>query len=62
MILVDSETGELLAVLDGSKLTAMRTAAVGSVGIKYLAPEDATTLGIISLGIQGYHQALFACL
>jgi ornithine cyclodeaminase/alanine dehydrogenase-like protein (mu-crystallin family) len=50
-----------LAVLDGSKLTAMRTAAVGSMGIKYLAPENADTLGVIGLGIQGFHQALFAC-
>lgn len=62
VILNDGETGEPLAALDGSKLTAMRTAAVGTVGIKYLAPEDADTLGIIGLGIQGFHQALFACL
>ena len=61
VILNDGETGEALAVLDGGKLTAMRTAAVGSVGIKYLAPESADTLGIIGLGIQGLHQALFAC-
>jgi ornithine cyclodeaminase/alanine dehydrogenase-like protein (mu-crystallin family) len=61
VILNDGETGEPLAVLDGSKLTAMRTAAVGSIGIKYLAPENAETLGIIGLGIQGFHQALFAC-
>ena len=61
VVLNDGETGEPLAVMDGSKLTAMRTAAVGSVGIKYLAPDEATTLGIIGLGIQGFHQALFAC-
>lgn len=61
VILNDGRTGEPLAVLDGSKLTAMRTAAVGSVGVKYLAPESASTLGIIGLGIQGFHQALFAC-
>ena len=61
VVLNDGKTGEALAVLDGGKLTAMRTAAVGSVGIKYLAPESADTLGIIGLGIQGLHQALFAC-
>ena len=61
VILNSGQTGEPLAVLDGSKLTAMRTAAVGSVGIKYLAPDTASTLGIIGLGIQGFHQALFAC-
>lgn len=61
VILNDGQTGEPLAALDGSKLTAMRTAAVGSIGIKYLAPENASRLGIIGLGIQGFHQALFAC-
>lgn len=61
VVLNDGKTGEPLAVLDGSKLTAMRTAAVGSVGIKYLSPENVDTLGIIGLGIQGFHQALFAC-
>lgn len=61
VVLNDGHSGKPLAVMDGSKLTAMRTAAVGSVGIKYLAPEHAETLGIIGLGIQGFHQALFAC-
>ncbi|MDX1315545.1 MAG: ornithine cyclodeaminase family protein [Eudoraea sp.] len=61
VVLNDGKTGKPLAALDGSKLTAMRTAAVGSVGIKYLADEDADSLGIIGLGIQGFHQALFAC-
>lgn len=61
VVLNDGQTGKPLAVLDGSKLTAMRTAAVGAVGIKYLAPADASRLGIIGLGIQGFHQALFAC-
>ena len=60
VILNDGQTGRPLAVMDGSKLTAMRTAAVGAVGIRHLAPEDATTLGVVGLGIQGFHQALFA--
>jgi len=61
VLLNDGETGKPLAVMDGSKLTAMRTAAVGAVGIQYLAPEEASTLGVVGLGIQGFHQALFAC-
>jgi ornithine cyclodeaminase/alanine dehydrogenase-like protein (mu-crystallin family) len=61
VVLNDGQTGKPLAVLDGGKLTAMRTAAVGAVGIKYLAPAEASRLGIIGLGIQGFHQALFAC-
>jgi ornithine cyclodeaminase/alanine dehydrogenase-like protein (mu-crystallin family) len=61
VVLNDGQTGRPLAVLDGSKLTAMRTAAVGAVGIEHLAPQNASTLGIVGLGIQGFHQALFAC-
>lgn len=61
VVLNDGQTGEPLAALDGSKLTAMRTAAVGALGIKYLSSENANTLGVIGLGIQGFHQALFAC-
>lgn len=61
VILNDGQTGRPLAVMDGSKLTAMWTAAVGAVGIQHLAPETASTLGVVGLGIQGFHQALFAC-
>jgi ornithine cyclodeaminase/alanine dehydrogenase-like protein (mu-crystallin family) len=61
VVLNDGQTGKPLAVMDGSKLTAMRTAAVGALGIKYLAPREASNLGIVGLGIQGFHQALFAC-
>ena len=61
VVLNDGLTRRPLAVMDGSKLTAMRTAAVGAVGIRHLSPEDAATLGVVGLGIQGFHQALFAC-
>lgn len=61
VILNDRKTGEPLAVIDGSKLTAMRTAAVAAVGIRFLSSENASSLGIIGTGVQGFHQALFAC-
>ncbi len=61
MVLNNGETGEPLALLNGPKLTAMRTAAVGSVAIRYLAPENPEVLGLIGVGMQGLHQALFAC-
>lgn len=60
MILNNGETGEPLALLNGSKLTALRTAAVGSVSIRHLTPESIHSLGIIGASVQGYHQALFA--
>jgi len=61
VILNDGSTGKPLALLNGAKLTAMRTAAVGSVGIRHTSPENAGTLGLIGAGVQGIHQVLFAC-
>ena len=61
VILNSSVTGEPLAVMDGSKITAMRTAAVSSAGIKILSPEGCKSLGIIGAGVQGVSQAVFAC-
>ena len=61
VILNNSKTGEPLAVMDGSKITALRTAAVTAAGIKILSPSGSRSLGIIGTGIQGLFQALFAC-
>ncbi|MEA1885872.1 MAG: ornithine cyclodeaminase family protein [Bacteroidota bacterium] len=61
VILNDREDGEPLAVLDGPAVTAMRTAAVGSYAVRHLSKPGSSKLGIIGLGIQGLHQALFAC-
>ena len=49
LILNDRKTGEPLAVIDGSKLTAMRTAAVSGIGIRYLSEEKASSLGSLVL-------------
>ena len=61
VILNDSATGKPLATLDAASITAMRTAAVGSFAVRHLSPSDASRLGVIGLGIQGLHQAIFAC-
>jgi len=61
MVLNDAHTGVPLALLDGPALTAVRTAAVGAVSIRHLAPKDTQSLGIIGAGVQGFHQAWFAC-
>lgn len=61
VVLNNSKTGEPLAVMDGSKITAMRTAAVTAAGIRSLSPVAARSLGIIGAGRQGIYQALFAC-
>lgn len=50
--LFDYQTGEALVSMDGSYLTALRTGAAAGVGVKYLAPTGATTLGIIGSGAE----------
>ena len=60
MILNDGETGEPLALLNAAALTALRTGAVGGVGVKYLTPGNVKVLGVVGAGVQGFHQALFA--
>lgn len=50
--LFDSSTGVLKAVVDGQKITAIRTAAVSAVATCYLAREDAEILAILGTGEQ----------
>jgi ornithine cyclodeaminase/alanine dehydrogenase-like protein (mu-crystallin family) len=61
MVLNDGRTGEPLAVLNGSALTALRTGAVGGVGIRHMTLKKVKTLGIVGAGVQGFHQAVTAC-
>lgn len=61
VVLNSSVTGEPLAIIDGTTLTAYRTAAVSALGIKYLTDENIHSLGIIGTGTQGIRQAVFAC-
>lgn len=61
VILNDGQTGEPLAILNGAKLTAVRTGAVGGVGVRYISDPGITTAGIIGVGVQGFHQAIFTC-
>ncbi|MBF0528056.1 MAG: ornithine cyclodeaminase family protein [Deltaproteobacteria bacterium] len=60
MIINDAETGEPLALINGRVMTAMRTGAVGGVGVRHLSPSEPHTLGIVGTGVQGFQQARFA--
>ncbi len=53
VLLFSGETGELLALMNASAITAIRTAAVSAVATRALAREDASTLAIIGCGVQG---------
>ena len=61
VILSDKTTGEFLALMDGARLTAHRTGAVGAVAMRYLAGENAKTVGLVGAGVQGLHQLLYTC-
>ena len=61
MLLNDGITGMPLALLNASKLTALRTGALGAIGIKLTTPPSENSIGLVGLGIQGLHQAIFAC-
>jgi ornithine cyclodeaminase len=61
MILGDAGTGLPLAIMDAAALTAMRTGAVGALGVKYLTPAGAAALGVVGAGVQGAWQAISAC-
>jgi ornithine cyclodeaminase len=50
--LFSRETGELLALMNASEITAIRTAAVSAVATRLLAREDAHELAIVGAGVQ----------
>jgi alanine dehydrogenase len=52
IVLLDPETGALLALVDGRYITEARTAAVSALSVRHLAREDATVLAIIGSGVQ----------
>ena len=56
-LLNDPTTGEVLALMDGILLTAMRTGATSALATKYLSRKDAGALGIIGAGAQAPFQA-----
>lgn len=51
--LFDSETGTPLSVMDGTGITALRTAGGAAVATRLLAREDSKTMAIIGAGVQG---------
>jgi ornithine cyclodeaminase/alanine dehydrogenase-like protein (mu-crystallin family) len=57
IFLVDPETGAPLAVMDGTLITQMRTAAVSAAATRLLALLDAKTLAILGSGVQARSHA-----
>lgn len=62
VMLFSGETGELVALMNASAITAIRTAAVSGVATQLLARADANELAIIGSGVQARaHIEAMAC-
>jgi alanine dehydrogenase len=53
IIVCDGDTGTPVAVMDGTAVTAMRTAASAAVAADLLARQDSSVLAIVGGGVQG---------
>src|ERR1700748_3489009 len=61
VLLFSSENGEPLAIFPDGVLQRMRVGAANGLGIKYLARQDARTVGILGSGWQAGAQLMAAC-
>lgn len=62
VMLFSGETGELIALMNASAITAIRTAAVSGVATQLLASKNASDLAIIGSGVQARaHIEAMAC-
>jgi ornithine cyclodeaminase len=52
VLLHSGDTGELLAIINASAITTIRTAAVSAVATRLLSREESTTLAIVGSGVQ----------
>ncbi len=56
VLLIDNVTGEILSIMDGEFITALRTGAASGLATKYLSRKDSCKLAIFGCGRQGRTQ------
>jgi len=61
ILLFEMGSGALRAVVSANYLTGLRTGAASGVAAKFLAREDADSLGILGAGVQAWYQAEALC-
>jgi ornithine cyclodeaminase/alanine dehydrogenase-like protein (mu-crystallin family) len=61
VLLFSTENGEPLAILPDGVMQRMRVGAANGLGVKYLARENAATVGILGSGWQAGAQLMAAC-
>jgi alanine dehydrogenase len=61
VLLYESETGDLLAMIEADRLGQMRTGAASAVATKYMSRESAEVLGVFGTGWQAESQIMAVC-
>jgi ornithine cyclodeaminase/alanine dehydrogenase len=61
VLLQDINTGDVICIMDGGFLTAMRTGAISGCAIEYLAKSNVETVGLFGTGVQGMTQLWATC-
>jgi len=56
IVLIDPRNGAPLAIMGGTRITAMRTGAAGGIAAKYLARKDSKVVGLVGAGTQARTQ------
>jgi len=56
VLLIDNMTGEILSIMDGAFITALRTGAASGLATKYLSRKNSRKLAIFGCGSQGRTQ------
>jgi ornithine cyclodeaminase/alanine dehydrogenase-like protein (mu-crystallin family) len=59
--LYNSDTGELLAIMEANRLGQMRTGSASGIAAKYMARSDADSVGIFGAGWQAQTQLMAVC-
>src|ERR1700731_840402 len=60
IVLNDPETGEVLSIMDGTYITAIRTGALGGLAARLFSRKDSKTVGIFGAGTQATTQLIAA--
>lgn len=56
VLVLDAETGQIVALMDGTWLTALRTGAIGGLAADLLARPDASVVALFGAGVQARTQ------
>lgn len=56
VLIIDADTGEILSLMDGEYITALRTGAASGLATRCFARKDASTLALFGCGAQGRTQ------